>query len=131
MNLKQRFSFIFSCLYSVLLATVTLAVYLLFAHFRQDEFSALMTEKAQTTAKLLIEVKEIDYKLQKIIDSNSINNLYNENTDIYDEAYKLIYKSNDALIIDLTKSDFEQIKKKTTDIQEHRSTGYTRDLLYL
>src|SRR3982750_4042121 len=97
MNLKQRFSFIFSCLFSVLLATVMLTVYYRFAHFRQDEFSALMAEKAQTTAKLLIEVKEIDYKMQRIIDSNSINKLYNENTQIYNEAKKLIYKSNDTL----------------------------------
>lgn len=112
MNLKQRFSFIFSSLFSVLLATVTLTVYLLFAHFRQDEFSALMAEKAQTTAKLLIEVKEIDYKMQKIIDSNSINKLYKENTQIYNEDYKLIYNSNDTLTVNLTQTDFDQIKKE-------------------
>ncbi|SDP09470.1 Signal transduction histidine kinase [Mucilaginibacter sp. OK268] len=112
MNLKQRFSFIFSSLFSVLLATVTLTVYLLFAHFRQDEFSTLMAEKAQTTAKLLIEVKEIDYKMQKIIDSNSINKLYKENTQIYNEDYKLIYNSNDTLTVNLTHTDLDQIKKK-------------------
>lgn len=112
MNLKQRFSFIFSCLFSVLLATVTLTVYLLFAQFRQGEFSALMAEKAQTTARLLIEVKEIDYRMQKIIDSNSINKLYKENTQIYDENYKLIYNSNDTLTINLTKADLDQIRKK-------------------
>ncbi|MDR6943008.1 HAMP domain-containing protein [Mucilaginibacter pocheonensis] len=112
MNLKQRFSFIFSSLFSVLLATVTLTVYLLFAHFRQDEFSALMAEKAQTTAKLLIEVKEIDYKMQKIIDSNSINKLYKENTQIYNEDYKLIYNSNDTQTVDLTHTDLDQIKKE-------------------
>jgi len=112
MNLKQRFSFIFSCLFSVLLATVTLTVYLLFAKFRQGEFSALMAEKAQTTAKLLIEVKEIDYKMQKIIDSNSINKLYKENTQIYDENYKLIYNSNDTLTVNLTKADLDQIRTK-------------------
>jgi len=112
MNLKQRFSFIFSCLFSVLLATVTITVYLLFAHFRQEEFAALLAEKAQTTAKLLIEVKEIDYKMQRIIDSNSINNLYNENTQIYNEDKKPIYKSNDTLSINWAKEDLGQIKTK-------------------
>lgn len=71
-----------------------------------------MTEKAQTTAKLLIEVKEIDYKMQKIIDSNSINKLYNENTQIYNEDKKLIYKSNDTLTLNWRKADFDQIKRK-------------------
>lgn len=112
MNLKQRFSFIFSCLFSVLLATVTLTVYFLFADFRQDEFSALMTEKAQTTAKLLIQVKEIDYKMQKIIDSNSINKLYNENTQIYNGNKKLIYKSNDTITVNWTNEDLDQLKIK-------------------
>jgi len=110
MNLKQRFSFIFSCLFSALLATVTLTVYFLFAHFRQDEFSALMAEKAQTTAKLLIEVKEIDYKMQKIIDSNSINKLYNEHTQIYNQDKKLIYNTNDKLAINWTSAELDQLK---------------------
>lgn len=112
MNLKQRFSFIFSCLFSVLLATVTITVYFLFARFRQDEFSALMTEKAMTTAKLLIVVKEIDYKMQKIIDSNSVNKLYNENTQIYNENKKLIYKSNDTLALNWTNADLDELKRK-------------------
>ncbi|HEY4323533.1 MAG TPA: ATP-binding protein [Mucilaginibacter sp.] len=111
MNIKQRFSFIFSSLFSILLATVTLTVYYLFADFRQDEFTARLAEKAQTTAKLLIQVEEIDYKMQKIIDKNSINKLYNENTQIYDESKKLIYSSSDTPIIKWTNAELEQIKR--------------------
>jgi signal transduction histidine kinase len=94
----------------VLLATVTLTVYFLFAHFRQDEFFALMAEKAQTTAKLLIEVKEIDYKMQKLIDSNTINKLYNDHTQVFDENKKLIYNSNDTLMINWTSAELDQLK---------------------
>lgn len=112
MNLKQRFSFIFSCLFSVLLASVMVTVYFLFTNFRQDEFATLLAEKAQTTAKLLIEVKEIDYKMQKLIDSNSVNKLYNENTQIYDSNKKLIYNSNSKLTIDYTEHELDQITEK-------------------
>lgn len=111
MNLKQRFSFIFSLLFSALLATVTLTVYFLFAHFRQVEFSALMAEKAQTTAKLLVEVKEIDYKMQRLIDSNTINKLYNSNTQVYNENRKLLYRSNDTAIINWTKTDWLRLER--------------------
>lgn len=112
MNLKQRFSFIFSCLFSVVLATVMMTVYYLFADFREDEFSARLAEKAQTTAKILIEVKEIDYNMQKLMDRNSINYLYNENTQIYDEEKKLIYNTIDTLTINWTAADLQHIKEQ-------------------
>lgn len=112
MNLKQRFSFIFSCLFSIVLATVTLTVYYLFAGFRQEEFSARLAERAQTTAKLLIEVKEIDYNMQKLIDKNRINKLYNENTQVYDESKKLIYSSSDTPAIHWTNAELERIRSR-------------------
>jgi two-component system sensor histidine kinase ArlS len=112
MNLKQRFSFIFSLLFSALLASVMITVYFLFTHFRQDEFATLLAEKAQTTAKLLIEVKEIDYKMQKLIDSNSVNKLYNENVQVYDSSKKLIYNSNSKLTIDYNDDELDDVKDK-------------------
>jgi signal transduction histidine kinase len=71
-----------------------------------------MAEKAQTTAKLLIEVKEIDYKMQKIIDSNTVNQLYHDNTQVYNENKKLIYKSNDTLTINWTSAELDELKTK-------------------
>jgi signal transduction histidine kinase len=87
-------------------------VYYLFADFRQDEFTARLAEKARTTAKLLIEVKEIDYNMQKLIDKNSINKMYNENTQIYDDTKKLIYSSSDIPTVNWTSAELEQIKRK-------------------
>ena len=43
-----------------------------------------LENKAINTAKLLIEVKEVDYNLLKIIDRNTINAIYNEKVMIYD-----------------------------------------------
>ncbi|AYL98813.1 hypothetical protein [Mucilaginibacter celer] len=131
MNLKQRFSFIFSSLFSVLLASVMVTVYFLFTHFRQDEFATLLTEKAQTTAKLLIEVKEIDYKMQKLIDSNSVNKLYNENTQIYDSFKKLIYNSNSKLTIDYTDDELDQIKEKGRFLAASENTTYWACIIFL
>ncbi|WP_158995700.1 HAMP domain-containing sensor histidine kinase [Mucilaginibacter sp. L196] len=112
MNLKQRFSFIFSCLFSIVLATVTFTVYNLFSHFRQDEFTARLAEKAETTAKLLIQVKEVDYNMQKIIDRNTINDLYNEKTQVYDGNKKLIYNSSDTAKFYWSAAELETIKVK-------------------
>lgn len=111
MNLKQRFSIIFSCLFSLLLGSVMIMVYYLFANFRKDEFAERLAEKAETTAKLLIVVKEIDYNMQKTIDRNSINRMYKENTEIFDEHRKLFYASNDSSLTKWLPSDFDRIEK--------------------
>ena len=111
MNIKQRFSLFFSTLFSILLAAVMLVVYYLFSNFRTEEFKARLAQKAETTVKLLLDVKEVDYHLLKIIDRNSINRLYNEKTLIFDENMQLIYNSIDDATINWSRSDLEQIKK--------------------
>ncbi|MGY4385079.1 two-component system sensor histidine kinase ArlS [Pedobacter sp. UYP24] len=112
MNLKQRFSFIFSSLFSVVLATVMLIVYYLFADMRREELIAELTEKAQTTVKLLIETQEVHYDMHKIIDKNSVNNLHFEKIQIYNETKKLLYSSTVAPTIKLTYADLDLLKKK-------------------
>ena len=99
MNLKQRFSFSFSILYSVILATLLFLVYTQFANFRKEEIQNRLKEKAQTTLKLLVEVKQVDYQLLKLIDSNTINNLYNEKVLIFNDTFGLIYSSIDDAVI--------------------------------
>jgi two-component system sensor histidine kinase ArlS len=99
MNLKQRFSFSFSFLFSAILATLLFLVYTQFAHFRRVEIQNRLKEKAQTTLKLLVEVKHVDYQLLKLIDSNTINNLYNEKILIFNDTFGLIYSSIDDAVI--------------------------------
>ena len=55
-------------------------VILLFSDFRKQEFEERLHSKATTSIKLLVDVKEIDNNLLKIIDINSVHKLYNENS---------------------------------------------------
>ena len=112
MNLKQRFSIFFSILYSVMLATMLLLVYTQFANFRKEEIQNRLKEKAQTTLKLLVEVKQVDYQLLKLIDSNTINNLYNEKVLIFDDHYNLIYSSIDDAVIKWDTTLLKKIQDK-------------------
>lgn len=127
MNLKQRFSFFFSFLFSVLLATVMFTIYYLFDNFRQQEFRDRLSEKAETTVKLLVEVKEVDNQLLKIIDRNSINRLYNEKVIVFDNNMDLIYNSIDDININWTKSDLARIRRE----KEVFKRGKQYDLLGL
>lgn len=89
-----------------------LVVYFLFADFRQDEFVDRLAEKAETTAKLLVEVKEIDYNMQKLIDKNSIRKLYKEKTQVFDGNLKLIYSSNDKIDVTWPPDELRKIKEE-------------------
>ncbi|WP_345955735.1 ATP-binding protein [Mucilaginibacter sp. PAMB04168] len=89
-----------------------LIVYFLFADFRKEEFVDRMAEKAETTARLLIDVKEITPNTQKTFDQNSINRLYKEKTQVFDEKKKLIYSSSDKGDVRWTDAEFEQLKQE-------------------
>ena len=112
MNLKQRFSLAFSMLFSLILATLLLIVFTLFSNFRKEEIQNRLIEKAQTTVKLLGEVKNIDYTLLKLIDRETINNLYNEKTLIFNDSLVLIYSSIDDAVINWDTAMLQKIKKE-------------------
>ena len=111
MQLKHRVPLFYSLLFSFVLATVMMTVYYLFANFRKVEFKDRLAQRAQTTIKLLLEVKEVDNQLLKIIDQNSINKLYNEKTLIFNDTMQLIYSSIDDAKIAWSATDLNAIKQ--------------------
>jgi signal transduction histidine kinase len=119
MNLKQRFSLLFSLLFSAILGIVMLVVYSLFARFRTEEFKDRLEEKARTTIKLLSEVKEVDNRLLKIIDKNTINQLYNEKTIIFNEQLEVVYSSIDDAPLTWTKEELQKIREEKSTLKRN------------
>jgi signal transduction histidine kinase len=112
MKLKYRFPLLFSLLFSILLGAVLLTVYYLFADFRKVEFTDRLSERVQTTGKLLLEVKEVDSAMLRIIDRNTINQLYNERVQIYDDNQQLIYSSNGDTTVHWSSNELNLLKIK-------------------
>ena len=71
----------------------------------------MLKDKALTTIELLVDVREADKSLIKIIDQNSINKLYNEKTLIFDADGNLIYSSLDDTKINWAASDLDYLRK--------------------
>ena len=111
MNIKQRFSLIFSLLFSVLLGSVLCAVFVLFSNFRRNEFQNRLIKRAETTVKLLVDVKGIDIKALELFDRNRTTRLNNEKTTVYDSKLRRLYTSNDNYTFNWTGKDFEHIRK--------------------
>lgn len=110
MNFKARLTFLFVGLFLVVLSLILAFIYVFYADFRRDEFFERLRQKCETTARLLVEVNEVDKDLLKIIDQNSINKMYDEKILVFDENNKLIYSSLDDETIPYSSTLINQIR---------------------
>lgn len=114
MTLKNRISLLVSLLFTILFGLASTVIFVLYSNFRKEEFRDRLEIKALSNIKLLVNVKEIDNQLLKIIDQNSINKLYDEKTLVFDSNYKLIYSSIDDAKINWSVEDLKYLKKHKT-----------------
>ena len=114
MTLKNRISLFVSLLFTVLFGLASTLIFILYANFRKEEFRDRLEIKALSSIKLLENIKETDRQLLKMIDQNSINQLYDEKTLIFNSNYKLIYSSIDDAKINWSKKDLQDLKKQKT-----------------
>jgi two-component system sensor histidine kinase ArlS len=114
MTLKNRISLLVSLLFTILFGLASTLIFILYSNFRKDEFRDRLEIKALSNIKLLVNVKEIDNQLLKMIDQNSINKLYDEKTLVFDSNYKLIYSSIDDAKIKWSIDDLKYLKKHKT-----------------
>lgn len=114
MTLKNRISLVVSLLFTILFGLASTVIFVLYSNFRKVEFRERLEIKALSSIKLLVNVKELDDQLLKMIDQNSINKLYDEKTLVFDSHYKLIYSSIDDAKINWSIDDLKYLKKHKT-----------------
>ncbi|MFD1604301.1 ATP-binding protein [Flavobacterium artemisiae] len=114
MTLKNRISLLVSLLFTILFGLASTVIFVLYSNYRKEEFRDRLEIKALSNIKLLVNVKQVDNQLLKIIDQNSINKLYDEKTLVFDSNYKLIYSSIDDAKINWSIDDLKYLKKNKT-----------------
>ncbi len=112
MSIRTRLTWQFTLIVASILIFLFIAIYLFYADFRRDEYYSRLTKKALTTARLLIDVQEIDHDLLKIIDRNSLNALHNEKIYIFNRHNKLVYNSSDDKTHGITPALLEAIREE-------------------
>lgn len=128
-NIRTRLTIQFTYIVMFLLILFSFIIYYFSATYRESEFYSRLENRAINTAKLLIEVKEIDYDLLKIIDRNTINALYNEKVLIYDYKDVQIYDSLDEDSIHVSKTLLDKIRLEK-EIRYHEGKNEVIGLLY-
>lgn len=114
MTLKNRISLLVSLLFTILFGLASTVIFILYSNYRKEEFRDRLEIKALSNIKLLVNVKQVDNQLLKIIDQNSINKLYDEKTLVFDSNFKLIYSSIDDAKINWSVDDLKYLKKNKT-----------------
>lgn len=114
MTLKNRISLLVSLLFTVLFGLASAFIFLLYSNFRKQEFNDRLEIKALSTIKLLANVRNDDYQIMRLIDKNSINELSDEKTLVFDSNFNLIYSSIDDAKINWSVSDLKFLKKNKT-----------------
>ncbi len=86
------------------------AIYISSARFRKDDFSTRLENKAKITAKLLIEVKEIDARLLRRIEKDNPVNLPKEKIIIYNFENKILYSTDDEKVLKISDDLLNKIR---------------------
>jgi len=103
MQIRNKLTLRFALLVGSLLLGFSIIIYTLSATYRKQEFNQRLKERGVNTAKLLIDVKEIDNELLRIIDSSNYSALIGDEVVVFDYFKKSkIYASVDSssIIID-------------------------------
>jgi signal transduction histidine kinase len=93
MTIRQQLSGLFTILVASILTLFSVTIYAVSANYREEEFFDRLERQARTTGRLLINVREVDGKLLKIIDRNTVSALIDEQVLVFDESDRLLYSS--------------------------------------
>jgi two-component system, OmpR family, sensor histidine kinase ArlS len=112
MNLRLRSALLFTVIVAFILLICYSVIFTLYSDFKKDEFFLRLEQKALTTYKLLIDVQEVDNDLLKLIDKNTLNELYDEKVLVFNDRYQLIYSSIDDHAVSYSDSLLKMVEQK-------------------
>ncbi|PKP20718.1 MAG: two-component sensor histidine kinase [Bacteroidetes bacterium HGW-Bacteroidetes-21] len=126
MKIRNKITFRFTVLVFAVISLFSINIFFFSAQYRHEQFYSRLTDRAITTATLLIDVQEVDSVLLKIIDKNTIV-LPNEKVEVYNSKGEKIYCSNENDFSCISKSLLLKIKRE----KEVRFDGGKIELLGL
>lgn len=111
MQIRARLTLQFTLLVSVIVLAIFVVIYWLRNNYIEDEFYKRLTQKASTSAELLVTVKEVNTKLLKKIQKVNNDVLYRENLIIYDYKNIKVFSGNDTIRFNVSPEMLNQVQK--------------------
>lgn len=110
MEIRKKLTYQFVTIVAIILMFSLVAIYILFAQSRKEEFYDRLSKKAILTAQMLIDIEEIDTELLRKIEKNNPLSLSNEKIIIYDYKNNILFSSDEDSTIEITTELIDKIR---------------------
>ena len=120
MKIRTKIAFQFSLIVALILILFSVALYFLIRNYTKVEFTNYLKDRAETTAKLLIKEANVDKRLLKIVDKNTLSTLYAAEVLVFNEKNELAYSNTDAETIKYSPDLLERIRERGEYVGEYR-----------
>ncbi|MCR6642681.1 MAG: hypothetical protein NVV82_27770 [Sporocytophaga sp.] len=94
MKIRNKLTLQFTGIVFCILILFSICIYYAFSQYREYSFRKRLKEKALNTAKILIEVDEINAELLKKLRRNYLQSLHEEYVRIYDKNNNLVFRDD-------------------------------------
>jgi signal transduction histidine kinase len=96
MNIRARLTLAFFIIVTVVLTLISSAIYFFSENYREQDFYRRLKNRAINTAKVLMEIKEVNAALLKRMERNNPASLSNQYIFIYNEHDEELYSSDET-----------------------------------
>lgn len=110
MKIRTSLTLTFFLIVVIILSVVSVSIYFFSAEYREQEFYTRLRNKAENTARLLIEVDEVSSELLKRIEMANPGNLPNERIKIYNFRDEELYSSDFGNAIPIDTALLDEIR---------------------
>lgn len=109
MKIRTRLTLQFLLLGGTIMIIASVVIYALSENFRREDFYIRLENKAKNTAKLLLEVEEIDANLLKRIEKDNPANLPDEKIIILNYERDTLYTSDETGTVEITEDILDRL----------------------
>lgn len=123
MKISTKLTLNSTLIVALILLVFTSGIYYFSSKYREKNFYSRLYNKAISTVRLYEDIKKNDVGILKIIDSTTVNMLFNSKIYIYNDSSRLLYANKDSL---MTKDNGQLIK----EIQKNEHVYIKKDNRY-
>jgi sensor histidine kinase regulating citrate/malate metabolism len=94
MNIRAKLTLLFFTIVIVVLGAIAFSVYFFSADYREEDFYRRLKNRASNTAKVLVEIEEVNADLLRRLERNNPASLPNQYIVIYNYKNDELYSSS-------------------------------------
>ena len=110
MKIRTRLTLRFILIHAIIILSGSLSIYIFSADYREEEFYKRLSSKANNTAKLLIEVDEVDVDLLRKLEKDNPVSLANEKIIIFNYRDSILFSTDEEAVLKIEKPLLDEIR---------------------